>query len=101
VGVHRACVVGTHPIVNYGYFAVTFLVAVESFGVPLPGETIVVAAALYAGHTHRLSVWVLFGGAAIAGDNIGYTLGRIGGDPLVRRHGRYVRLDEAKLQSGP
>ena len=91
----------THLIVTYGYVAVAVLVAVESFGVPLPGETIVVAAALYAGHTHRLSVWVIFivaAAAAIAGDNIGYALGRIGGDSLVRRYGRYVRLDESKLQ---
>ena len=91
----------THLIVTYGYFAVAFLVAVESFGVPLPGETIVVAAALYAGHTHRLSVWAIFAVAAVAaivGDNIGYLLGRTGGERLIRRYGRYVRLDEAKLQ---
>ena len=91
----------THLIVTYGYFAVAFLVAVESFGVPLPGETLVVAAALYAGHTHRLSVWAIFAVAAVAaivGDNIGYLLGRTGGERLIRRYGRYVRLDEAKLQ---
>ena len=91
----------THLIVTYGYFAVAFLVAVESFGVPLPGETIVVAAALYAGHTHRLSVWAIFAVAAVAAivvDNIGYLLGRTGGERLIRRYGRYVRLDEAKLQ---
>jgi len=92
----------TQLIVTYGYFAVAILVAVESFGVPLPGETILVAAALYAGHTHHLSVWAIFAVAAVAaivGDNIGYLLGRTGGERLIRRYGRYVRLDETKLQS--
>jgi membrane protein DedA with SNARE-associated domain len=91
----------THLIVTYGYFAVAFLVTVESLGVPLPGETILVAAALYAGHGHHLSVWVLFvvaAASAIVGDNIGFVLGCVGGDRLVRRYGHVVRLSEAKLQ---
>jgi membrane protein DedA with SNARE-associated domain len=91
----------THLIVTYGYFAVALLVAVESLGVPLPGETILVAAALYAGQTHHLSVWILFvvaAASAIVGDNVGYVLGRVGGDRLIRRYGHFVRLDEAKLK---
>jgi membrane protein DedA with SNARE-associated domain len=93
----------THLIVTYGYFAVAFLVGIESFGIPLPGETILVAAALYAGHTHRLSVWVLFAvaaAAAIVGDNIGFALGHKGGYRLIRRYGHYIRLDEQKLEVG-
>jgi membrane protein DedA with SNARE-associated domain len=93
----------THLIATYGYFAVAFLVAIESLGIPLPGETILLAAALYAGHTHRLSVWVLFAvaaAAAVAGDNIGFALGRKGGFQLIRRYGHYIRLDEQKIDVG-
>jgi membrane protein DedA with SNARE-associated domain len=93
----------THLIVTYGYFAVALLVAVESLGVPLPGETILVAAALYAGQTHHLSIWILFvvaAASAIVGDNVGYVLGRVAGDRLIRRYGHFVRLDEAKLAVG-
>lgn len=88
-------------IVTYGYLAVAVLVAIESFGVPLPGETAVVAAATYAGATHRLSIVVIFllaAGAAILGDTGGYWIGNAGGYRLVVRWGRYVRFDEPKLK---
>ena len=45
---------------RYGYFALFALVALESLGIPLPGETILIAAGTYAGTTHKLSVWVIF-----------------------------------------
>jgi membrane protein DedA with SNARE-associated domain len=63
-----------HLITAYGYYAVALLVGAESLGIPLPGETILIAAAIYAGHTHQLSVWIIFAvaaAAAILGDNIG------------------------------
>ncbi len=41
-------------VTTYGYLAVALLVGVESIGVPLAGETILIVAAIYAGHTHRL-----------------------------------------------
>lgn len=90
-----------HLIVSYGYTAVLLLVLAESFGVPLPGETGLVAAATYAATTHRLSVVVLFlvaAAAAVAGDVIGYVIGRTGGWRLVRRFGRVVRIDEPKIK---
>jgi membrane protein DedA with SNARE-associated domain len=93
----------THSIQAYGYLAVLVAVGLESLGVPLPGETTLIAAALYAGATHRLSLTYLTGiaaAAAIAGDNIGYLIGRFGGYRLLRRHGHYVRVDEAKLKVG-
>ncbi|HUZ10574.1 MAG TPA: DedA family protein [Acidimicrobiales bacterium] len=92
-----------HLLQTYGYLAVFLAVAAESFGVPLPGETILIAAALYAGHSHRLDiVWVVVvaSAAAIIGDNIGYLVGRVGGYRLLRRYGRYVRMDEAKIKVG-
>lgn len=85
---------------SYGYYAVFAVIALESLGLPLPGETTLIAAALYAGTTHHLSIGVVFAVAAAAaflGDNGGYWLGRVGGPGLVRRYGRFVRLDDAKL----
>jgi len=46
----------THFLPSYGYLAVFLFVALESLGSPLPGETVVIAAALYAGSTHRLTI---------------------------------------------
>ncbi len=88
-------------ITSYGYLALFALVAAESLGVPLPGETALITAGIYAGHTHRLSPWLIFAvaaAAAIIGDNIGYWIGDKGGYRLARRYGPKVRLDERKLK---
>ncbi|MGH3169370.1 MAG: DedA family protein [Trebonia sp.] len=93
----------THLLQSYGYYAVFALIALESLGIPLPGETALIGAALYAGTTHHLNVVVLAvvaAAAAIAGDNAGYWIGRTGGYRLAERYGRYVRLDQAKLGAG-
>jgi len=90
-----------HLITNYGYLALFTLIAAESLGIPLPGETALITAGIYAGHTHRLSPWLIFAvaaGAAIVGDNAGYWIGHSGGYRLARRHGPKVRLDERKLK---
>lgn len=92
-----------HLVHSYGYYAVFFLIAAESMGIPLPGETALITAALYAGATHQLNVVVLVvvaTGAAIIGDNAGYWIGRTGGLRLAERYGRFVRLDRAKLKVG-
>lgn len=91
----------SHLISVYGYWAVFVFVAVESLGIPVPGETALIIAAAYAGTTHRLSPWILFAvaaAAAIIGDNIGYWIGDKGGYRLARRYGPKVRLDEQKLK---
>ena len=91
----------THLVQSYGYYAVFTLIALESMGIPLPGETALISAALYAGTTHHLNVAVLAvvaTCAAIIGDNAGYWIGRTGGYRLAERYGRYVRLDRAKLK---
>jgi membrane protein DedA with SNARE-associated domain len=92
-----------HLVMTYGYWAVALLVGAESLGVPLPGETILIVAAIYAGHTHLLSVWIIFAvaaAAAIIGDNIGFFIGDKGGYRLLRRYGHYLRIDEPKLKIG-
>ena len=90
-------------LATYGYLAVFVFVGVESIGVPVPGETMLVTAAIYAGTTGRLSIfWVIVASAAgaIVGDNIGYAIGRTGGYRLVKRYGRYIRLEENRLRLG-
>lgn len=93
----------TGLLVTYGYWAVLVFVAVESMGIPFPGETMLLAAAIYAGTTHRLEILLVIVAAAagaILGDNVGYLAGREGGYRLLRRYGRYIRLDERKLKLG-
>jgi membrane protein DedA with SNARE-associated domain len=91
----------TDLIAHYGYLAVFAIVALESLGIPLPGETTLVAAALYAGATHNLNivgVIVAAGIGAIIGDNIGYILGHQGGYRLLLRFGRYIRLHDSRIK---
>ncbi|HZU13947.1 MAG TPA: VTT domain-containing protein [Chloroflexota bacterium] len=90
-----------HLIATDGYAAILLIIALESMGLPLPGEATLIAAALYAGTTHHLSIALVIAAAAagaILGDNLGYLLGRLGGARLLHRYGRLVRLDERKLR---
>jgi membrane protein DedA with SNARE-associated domain len=90
-------------LATYGYLAVFVFVGVESIGIPVPGETMLVTAAIYAGTTGRLSIfWVIVASSAgaIIGDNIGYVIGRTGGYRLLKRYGRYIRLEENRLRLG-
>ncbi|MEO8970332.1 MAG: DedA family protein [Ktedonobacteraceae bacterium] len=87
----------------YGYWAVLVFVSIESIGIPFPGETMLLVAAIYAGTTHQLFIPFVIAAAAagaIIGDNIGFFIGREGGYRLLRRYGRYIRLDERKLKLG-
>jgi membrane protein DedA with SNARE-associated domain len=88
---------------NYGYAVVFAFVMVESLGIPFPGETMVIAASVYAGATHHLTVWLIWATAAagaIIGDNIGFLIGHWGGYRLLRRYGPKLRINEAKLKVG-
>ncbi len=90
-------------LATYGYLAVFFFVGIESIGIPVPGETMLVTAAVYAGTTGRLSIfWVIVASSAgaIVGDNIGYLIGRTGGYRVLKRYGRYIRLEENRLRLG-
>jgi membrane protein DedA with SNARE-associated domain len=87
----------------YGPWIISVVVALESAGVPLPGETILVAAALLAAATNQIDIAVVVTAAAagaIVGDGIGYMVGRRFGMPLLRKYGRYIRLDENRLLIG-
>jgi membrane protein DedA with SNARE-associated domain len=84
---------------TWGYIAVFFFVAIESSGIPFPGETMLITAGVYAGAGHLNIAYVIAAAAAgaIIGDNIGYTVGRTGGRAIVERYGHYVRIDAEKL----
>ena len=89
-----------HAILTYGYWVVLVAVALESIGVPFPGETSLLAAAIYAGTGKPLSIaWVIVFAAAgaIIGDNIGFEIGWYGGYPLVRRILRLLHVREGTL----
>jgi membrane protein DedA with SNARE-associated domain len=77
----------THYLLEYGLFLLFVLVALESTGVPLPGETALIAASVLAsqGHYSIVVVIVLAAAGAILGDNAGYWIGRKGGRALLRR----------------
>jgi membrane protein DedA with SNARE-associated domain len=93
----------THLLTTYGYWAVLLFVAVESIGIPFPGETMLLVAAIYAGthHSFHLPLVILAAACgAILGDNLGYLVGRGGGYRLLRRYGHLVHLDDRKLKLG-
>ena len=89
-----------HPyIVQYGYGALFGVLFAESFGLPLPGETFLVAASFLAVQG-QLSIWLVgltAWAAAVLGDNVGYAMGRFGGRRLVARHGARVGISAARL----
>jgi membrane protein DedA with SNARE-associated domain len=90
-------------LASYGYLVVFLLVMAESIGLPMPGETALIAAALFAGSTHKLEIgWVIAAAiaAAIIGDNIGYSIGRYGGAKLLLRYGHRIRLHEGRIKIG-
>src|SRR5579875_484024 len=100
---HVAAQTISHLLSTYGYWAVLIFVAIESTGIPFPGETMLLAAAIYAGTTHHLQIWFVIAAAAagaILGDNLGFWVGREGGFRLLRRFGRRVGLNERKLKLG-
>jgi membrane protein DedA with SNARE-associated domain len=84
---------------HYGIWAILVLVMIEDFGIPVPGETILIAGAIYAGAGRMNIVTVGIVGfiAAVVGDNIGFAIGHFGGRALALRWGRYIFLTEERL----
>jgi membrane protein DedA with SNARE-associated domain len=81
----------THLLLQYGLVLLFLAVAVESAGVPIPGETALITAAFFARPEHHhwslYSVIAVAAAGAIVGDNVGYALGRFGGRALINRWG--------------
>jgi len=85
---------------RYGYFVVFFGVMLENAGVPVPGETILLAAGFFAaqGHFHLWMVIVVAAIGAMLGDNAGYAVGHRVGRAALERYGRYILLTRNRLQ---
>jgi membrane protein DedA with SNARE-associated domain len=84
----KQAVARVQPLLNrYGYPAVFLAILVEGMGIPAPGQTLLIAAALTAAHGNLSIVWVLIWAAtaAVLGNSLGYLLGRWGGRPLLAR----------------
>jgi membrane protein DedA with SNARE-associated domain len=86
-----------------GYWWVGLIIALESIGLPLPGEITLLVAAAYAGTTHRLDIAFIIAAASvgtIAGANLGFWIGREVGYPLLLRFGSYLGLNEPRIKLG-
>jgi len=93
----------TRFIADYGYWGIAGVVGLESMGIPLPGETILIAAAAWAAFSHQLSIELVIAaaaGGAIVGDSLGYLIGRRIGFPLLLRYGARIGATEARLKVG-
>jgi membrane protein DedA with SNARE-associated domain len=92
---------GVAPILDrWGYLAVAGMIGVESFGIPAPGQTIMVAAAIYAGagRLNIVGVAAIAFVAAVMGDNIGYWIGVRGGRKVAHKYGKYIFLTPDRLE---
>ena len=86
---------------SYGYAVIAALVTLEDFGIPVPGETVLIAGAVYA-RAGRLNIDVVVliaMVAAVVAENIGCGIGRFGGRALLARYGRYVLITERRLNT--
>jgi membrane protein DedA with SNARE-associated domain len=84
---------------RYGYFVVFFGVMLENAGVPVPGETILLAAGFFAaqGHFQLWTVMAVAAFGAVLGDNAGYLIGQRVGRAALERYGRYVLLTPGRM----
>jgi membrane protein DedA with SNARE-associated domain len=91
-----------HLVEVAGYPLLFLLVMGETSGVPIPGETALITAAVLASRGKLQIEWViaLAATAAIVGDNIGYLIGRKGGRWLLERPGRFHRQRLEVLRTG-
>ncbi len=86
---------------RYGYLAVFMTIFLEDFGVPMPGETTLIVGSLLAARgginifAFAGTAWV----AAVLGDNVGYAIGRFGARSAILAVGRFLFLNERKVQA--
>ncbi|RUP00706.1 DedA family protein [Hyphomicrobium sp.] len=87
---------------TYGVWTVALIVGLESLGIPLPGEAVLILASVYAS-THGGNIAMVIAAAAIGaiiGDNIGYLIGRYFGYRLVLRFGPAIGISEGRIKLG-
>lgn len=85
---------------QYGYVLVFVFLTIEAAGVPIPGETALVTAAAFAGRgtMHIVGVIIAATLGTVAGGHLGYWMGVRGGAGVVARYGRWVGLNEQRLE---
>lgn len=88
-----------HGFATYGYLLIFIPILLECAGIPLPGETVLLAAGVAAQHgVLSLPIVILVAAsAAILGDNLGYLVGRKGGRYLLFRYGRILRVKDRHI----
>jgi membrane protein DedA with SNARE-associated domain len=86
---------------SYGLAVIVVGIYCEGCGLPLPGETVLLAGGFFARQGSLPLTWVMVAAflAAVAGDNTGYWIGRRGGRGWIERHGRWVGLTPKRLES--
>lgn len=86
-------------LAHYGYPVIFVVIFIESFGVPAPGQTLLIAAAVLAVHGKLNIILVLLTAflAAVIGDSLGYQIGNLNGRRLILRLGKYVRIGEPQV----
>jgi len=92
-----------HLIHEYGLITVAAIVGLECIGLPVPGETALLAAAIYAGNRHDLNIAEVIAtaaAAAIVGRTIGYIIGHEFGYRLLLRYGNYVGMNKGRIKLG-
>jgi len=94
-----AVITSIEPFVHkYGYFGIGGLLLLESTGIPIPGESTLIAAAVFAGLGQLNIFFVIMIGilACIIGDSLGFLIGTLFGRRLVEKFGKYILLDPNK-----
>ncbi|GBQ12174.1 hypothetical protein AA21291_1098 [Swaminathania salitolerans LMG 21291] len=92
-----------HLLKEYGYGIVGVVVMLESMGLPLPAESLIIGASLYAATTHHIEIrWVVVAAVtgAIMGDNLGYLIGRSIGFRVLQKYGARIGLSTERLLLG-
>jgi len=92
-----------HLIHAYGLAVVAGVIGLESVGLPFPGETVLILAAVLAGTKHQLNIVLVIltaTGAGIVGQTVGYLIGREFGYWLLLRYGAYARITESRIKLG-
>lgn len=88
---------------THGYWVIALVVGLESMGIPLPGETILVLAAIYAAADPTLNIWFVIVAAcvgSILGDNLGYWIGKRYAYVLLVRYGRHIGMSAPRIKLG-
>ena len=92
----------TQLIASYGYWGIGGIIALESMGIPLPGETVLIMASIHAGDRggNIGAVIAAATAGAILGDNLGYLLGRQLGFRFLLHYGKRLGFSDARIKLG-